>query len=133
MPILSLKEVYDIGVGAYASSGSRTGMRASQWGSISAPTIPSVGTEWSLSFWAKEYGGLNTTTNFKLNGQFEITFSDNGNFTFKIYDNGGWVSAITINVVEEEWTHIAVVNNGGSLKVYRNNILQKYPKFKRGD
>lgn len=32
LPILSLKEVYDIGVGAYASSGSRTGMSASQWG-----------------------------------------------------------------------------------------------------
>lgn len=32
LPILRLKEVYDIGVGAYASSGSRTGMSAQQWG-----------------------------------------------------------------------------------------------------
>jgi Family of unknown function (DUF5824) len=32
LPVEDLKEVYDIGVGAYASSGSRTGMSAEQWG-----------------------------------------------------------------------------------------------------
>lgn len=32
LPIAALKKVYDIGVGAYASSGSRTGMSAEQWG-----------------------------------------------------------------------------------------------------
>lgn len=32
LPIVELKEVYDIGRGAYASSGSRTGMTAEQWG-----------------------------------------------------------------------------------------------------
>lgn len=32
VPYDCLKEVYDIGVGAYASSGSRTGMSAEQWG-----------------------------------------------------------------------------------------------------
>ena len=32
LPLKSLKEVYDIGIGAYASSGSRTGMSAEQWG-----------------------------------------------------------------------------------------------------
>ena len=32
LPIKELKEVYDIGIGAYASSGSRAGMSAEQWG-----------------------------------------------------------------------------------------------------
>lgn len=32
LPLPELKEVYDIGIGAYASSGSRTGMTAEQWG-----------------------------------------------------------------------------------------------------
>lgn len=32
LPLKELKEVYDIGVGAYATSGSRTGMAAEQWG-----------------------------------------------------------------------------------------------------
>ena len=32
LPIEALKQVYDIGVGAYATSGSRTGMSAEQWG-----------------------------------------------------------------------------------------------------
>jgi len=32
LPLADLKEVYDIGIGAYASSGSRTGMSAEQWG-----------------------------------------------------------------------------------------------------
>jgi len=32
LPLKSLKEVYDIGRGAYASSGSRTGMTSEQWG-----------------------------------------------------------------------------------------------------
>ena len=32
LPLRDLKDVYDIGVGAYASSGSRTGMSAEQWG-----------------------------------------------------------------------------------------------------
>jgi len=32
IPYEDLKDVYDIGVGAYASSGSRTGMSAEQWG-----------------------------------------------------------------------------------------------------
>lgn len=32
LPLRDLKEVYDIGVGAYATSGSRTGMSAEQWG-----------------------------------------------------------------------------------------------------
>mgnify|MGYP001283370694 FL=1 len=32
LPLDVLKEVYDVGVGAYASSGSRPGMSASQWG-----------------------------------------------------------------------------------------------------
>lgn len=32
LPIEALKQVYDIGIGAYASSGSRTGMSAEQWG-----------------------------------------------------------------------------------------------------
>lgn len=32
IPLRELKKVYDIGVGAYASSGSRTGMSAEQWG-----------------------------------------------------------------------------------------------------
>ena len=32
VPYEDLKAVYDIGVGAYASSGSRTGMSAEQWG-----------------------------------------------------------------------------------------------------
>jgi len=32
LPIDALKQVYDIGVGAYATSGSRTGMSAEQWG-----------------------------------------------------------------------------------------------------
>jgi hypothetical protein len=32
LPLHFLKEVYDIGIGAYASSGSRTGMSAEQWG-----------------------------------------------------------------------------------------------------
>ncbi|MHA1962005.1 MAG: DUF5824 family protein [Candidatus Thorarchaeota archaeon] len=32
IPLNILKEVYDLGVGAYASSGSRPGMSASQWG-----------------------------------------------------------------------------------------------------
>jgi len=32
VPYEDLKEVYDIGIGAYASSGSRTGMSAEQWG-----------------------------------------------------------------------------------------------------
>lgn len=32
IPLRYLKDVYDIGVGAYASSGSRTGMSAEQWG-----------------------------------------------------------------------------------------------------
>lgn len=32
LPLKSLKEVYDIGIGAYASSGSRAGMSAEQWG-----------------------------------------------------------------------------------------------------
>lgn len=32
LPLKYLREVYNIGVGAYASSGSRTGMSAEQWG-----------------------------------------------------------------------------------------------------
>jgi hypothetical protein len=32
LPLTDLKEVYDIGIGAYASSGSRPGMSAEQWG-----------------------------------------------------------------------------------------------------
>jgi hypothetical protein len=32
MPLKALKEVYDIGRGAYASSCSRTGMASEQWG-----------------------------------------------------------------------------------------------------
>ena len=32
LPLKALKEVYDIGRGAYASSGSRTGMASEQWG-----------------------------------------------------------------------------------------------------
>ena len=32
VPLKYLKQVYDIGVGAYASSGSRTGMTSEQWG-----------------------------------------------------------------------------------------------------
>jgi hypothetical protein len=32
IPVEDLKEVYDIGIGAYATSGSRTGMSAEQWG-----------------------------------------------------------------------------------------------------
>jgi len=32
LPLRYLKNVYDIGVGAYATSGSRTGMSAEQWG-----------------------------------------------------------------------------------------------------
>lgn len=32
VPYEDLKDVYDIGIGAYASSGSRTGMSAEQWG-----------------------------------------------------------------------------------------------------
>lgn len=32
LPLKYLKNVYDIGVGAYATSGSRTGMSAEQWG-----------------------------------------------------------------------------------------------------
>ena len=32
LPLRALKEVYDIGRGAYASSGSRTGMTSEQWG-----------------------------------------------------------------------------------------------------
>jgi len=32
LPLEALKEVYDIGRGAYASSGSRTGMTSEQWG-----------------------------------------------------------------------------------------------------
>lgn len=32
IPVRYLKDVYDIGIGAYASSGSRTGMSAEQWG-----------------------------------------------------------------------------------------------------
>jgi len=32
LPLDALKEVYDIGRGAYASSGSRTGMSSEQWG-----------------------------------------------------------------------------------------------------
>lgn len=32
LPLNSLEEVYNIGIGAYASSGSRSGMSAEQWG-----------------------------------------------------------------------------------------------------